>query len=311
MFPRIALLSALMFAVCGPALAEPLKVVASFSILGDMVRQIGGDQVEVTTLVGPNGDAHVYQPTPGDAKAIAEADLIVVNGLGFEGWFDRLFKASQSKALVAVASAGVVPLTMKDDDEGEAHHGHTHAHDHGHGTATDPHAWQSLANGRLYASNIGEALAQVAPDRAEHFLTAAAAYSQRLGVLEAWVHRELGAIPKADRRIITSHDAFGYFGKAYGVDLLAPVGLSTEAEPTAKEVAALIRQMKASKVRAIFIESMTDPRLIQQIAKDGGGTVGGVLYSDSLSPGNGPAATYEAMFRYNVGVLKAALAPHG
>lgn len=307
MLPRIALLSALMIAVCGPALAEPLKVVASFSILADMVRQIGGDQVEVTTLVGPNGDAHVYQPTPGDAKAIAAADLIVVNGLGFEGWFNRLFKASQSKALVVVASTGVVPLTMKAEDEGETHH----AHGHSHADPIDPHAWQSLANGRLYAGNIGEALAQVAPERAEHFLAAAAAYSQRLGVLDSWVHHELGAIPKADRRIITSHDAFGYFGKAYGIELMAPVGFSTEAEPTAKEVAALIQQMKATKVRAIFIESMSDPRLTRQISKDGGGTIGGVLYSDSLSPSDGPAATYEAMFRHNVSVLKAALAPHG
>lgn len=305
MFPRIALLTALMIAVCGPALAEPVKVVASFSILGDMVRQIGGDQVEVTTLVGPNGDAHVYQPTPGDAKAIAAADLIVVNGLGFEGWFDRLFKASQSKAVVAVASTGVIPLTVKDEEEGESRH--VHAHVHGGKNTTDPHAWQSLANGRLYARNIGEALAKVAPERAERFLSAAAAYSQRLGVLESWVQRELSAIPKADRRIITSHDAFGYFGKAYGVELMAPVGLSTEAEPTAKEVAALIRQMKATKIRAVFIESMTDPRLIQQVAKDGGGTVGGTLYSDSLSPEDGPAATYEAMFRHNVDVLKAAL----
>lgn len=307
MFPRIALFFALLIAASGPAWAEPVKVVASFSILGDMVRQIGGDQVTVTTLVGPNGDAHVYQPTPGDAKAIAAADLIVVNGLGFEGWFDRLFKASQSKALVVVASTGVVPQTMQDEDEGGTHSSHRHDH----ATMTDPHAWQSLANGRLYAGNIGEALAQVAPERAEHFLAAAAAYSQRLGLLEAWVHRELGAIPKPERRIITSHDAFGYFGKAYGIELMAPMGFSTEAEPTAKEVAALIRQMKTTKVRAVFIESMSDPRLIQQISKDGGGRVGGTLYSDSLSPPDGPAATYEAMFRHNVGVLKAALTPHG
>ncbi|CCG40409.1 metal ABC transporter substrate-binding protein [Magnetospirillum molischianum] len=309
MLSRIALVSTLLIALSGHALAEPLKVVASFSILGDMVRQIGGDQVQVITLVGPNGDAHVYQPTPSDAKAIADADLIVVNGLGFEGWFARLFQASKSKALVAVASTGVTPHELKDEDEeGDESH-RTHGHTDGHGGATDPHAWQSLANGRLYAGNIGEALAQVSPDRAEHFLAAAAAYSQRLGVLESWVHRELSAIPKAERRIITSHDAFGYFGKAYGIELLAPVGISTEAEPTAKDVAALIRQMKATKIRAIFIEAMTDPRLIQQIAKDGGGTVGGALYSDSLSPADGPAPTYEAMFRHNVEVLKAALAP--
>jgi len=304
---RLILLCALMAAFATPVRAAPVKVVASFSILGDMVRQIGGDQVEVTTLVGPNGDAHVYQPTPSDAKAVAEADLIVVNGLGFEGWFDRLFKSAGGTARVAVASTGVTPLLTDDDAEGEVQSTPVHSH----GAPTDPHAWQSLANGRLYAGNIGEALAQVAPDRAGHFLAAAAAYSQRLGVLEAWVHRELGAIPKAERKIITSHDAFGYFGKSYGIKILAPVGISTEAEPTAQDVAALIRQMKAAKVRAVFIEAMTDSRLVQQISKDGGGTIGGTLYTDSLSPADGPAPTYEAMFRHNVETLKAALSPRG
>jgi zinc/manganese transport system substrate-binding protein len=309
MLSRLALLSALLIAVCGPALAEPLKVVASFSILGDMVRQIGGDQVEVTTLVGPSGDAHVYQPTPSDAKAVAEADLIVVNGLGFEGWFDRLFKTAGGKARVVVASTGVKPLTMEDEDHPKSPHGH--GHDHDHEGAADPHAWQSLVNGRMYATTIGAALAQVSPDRAEQFQTAAAAYAQRLGVLESWVLRELSAIPKSERKVITSHDAFGYFGKTYGIEFVAPVGISTEAEPTAKDVAALIRQMKANKIRAVFIEAMTDPRLIQQIAKDGRSTVGGSLYSDSLSGADGPAATYEAMFRHNVGALKAALTPRG
>jgi len=311
MLCRLAILSALLIAACGPALAEPLKVVASFSILADMVRQIGGDQVEVTTLVGPNGDAHVYQPTPSDARAVAEANLIVVNGLGFEGWFDRLFKTAGGKALVAVASTGVKPLTMEDADRPPPHHGHGHGQDSGHHGATDPHAWQSLANGRMYAATIGEALAQVAPDRADRFRTAAAAYAQRLGVLESWVNREVSAIPKSERKIITSHDAFGYFGKSYGIDFLAPAGNNTEAEPTARDVAALILQMKENKVRAVFIEAMTDPRLIRQIAKDGHGTVGGTLYSDSLSAADGPAPTYEAMFRHNVEALKAALAPHG
>lgn len=311
MLSRLVLLSALLIAASGPAWAEPVKVVASFSILADMVRQIGGDQVEVTTLVGPDGDAHVYQPTPSDARAVAQADLIVVNGLGFEGWFDRLFKTAGAKAQVAVASAGVTPLTMEDEEHPKSHHGHDHGHGSGHDDVTDPHAWQSLANGRMYAATIGEALARVAPDRAERFRTAAAAYAQRLGALESWVNREMAAIPKSERRLITSHDAFGYFGKSYGIEFLAPAGASTEAEPTARDVAALIAQMKATKVRAVFIEAMTDPRLIRQIAKDGHGTVGGTLYSDSLSRADGPAPTYETMFRHNVETLKAALLPRG
>ena len=297
MLKHLSLLAALMVAVAAPAAAaaEPVKVVASFSILGDMVRQIGGDQVQITTLVGANGDAHVYQPTPADAKAVAEADLVVVNGLGFEGWFDRLIKSSGAKATVAVATEGVKPQKMEAEEN------------HGHGMVTDPHAWQNLANGRLYVANIAKALAKVAPDRAATFQANGEAYAKRLADLDAWVKAELGGIPKAQRRIITSHDAFGYFGKAYGVELLAPVGISTEAEATPKDVAALIKQMKANKVRAVFIENMADPRLVQQIAKDGGGVVGGTLYADALSPADGPAGTYEAMFRHNVATLKAAL----
>lgn len=303
MLKRLSLLTALMVAVAGPAWAAPVKVVASFSILGDMVRQIGGDQVAVTTLVGPDGDAHVYQPTPADAKAVTSADLIVVNGLGFEGWFERLFQSSEAKAPVVVASAGVSPQQMEEDDDDHAH-GNGH-----HGKVTDPHAWQNLANGRLYVANIAEALSKVAPDRAALFQANATAYVERLAQLETWVTSELGAIPKAKRKIITSHDAFGYFGQAYGVTFLAPVGISTEAEPSPKDVAALVKQMKQQKVRAVFVENMADPRLVRQIAKDAGGVLGGELYADALSAADGPAATYEAMFRHNVTAMKAALTP--
>lgn len=204
-----------------PALAEPLKVVASFSILGDMVREVGGDAVSVTTLVGPDGDAHVYQPSPADAKAVAEADVVIPNGLGFEPWGDRLLKASGTKAAVAKAAQGVKPRQMEAEEE----------HGHG-GKVTDPHAWQDLSNGKLYVANIAKALAAARPADAGALQSRADAYAKRLTELDAWVRSELGAIPQANRKIITGHDAFGYFGHAYGVTFLAPVGISTETEPT-------------------------------------------------------------------------------
>lgn len=289
---RFAWLSALLILLAAPAMAAPpLKVVASFSILADMAREVGGDQVQVTALVGPDGDAHVYEPTPADARLVSRADLLVVNGLGYEGWFDRLFASAGGKAPVVVASTGIQPRTMA---EGE-------------GRVTDPHAWQDLANGRRYVANIAAALARVAPDRAAVFDSNARDYDRRLAELDAWVRSELGRIPREQRRVITSHDAFGYFGQAYGVALLAAAGVSTEAEPTARGVAALIRQMKTEAVRVVFVENMSDPRLVRQIARDAGGLVGGELYADALSPPDGPAPTYEAMFRYNTTTLKTGL----
>ena len=296
MLKRLSLAAAVALCLSTPALAEPLKVVASFSILGDMVREVGGDAVAVTTLVGPDGDAHVYQPSPTDAKAVAEADVVILNGLGFEPWGDKLLKASGTKAAVAKAAQGVKPRQMEAEEE----------HEHG-GKVTDPHAWQDLGNGKLYVANIAKALAAARPAEAAAIQARAAAYATRLAELDAWVRSELGAIPKAGRKVITNHDAFGYFGAAYGVAFLAPVGVSTEAEPTPKDIAKLVRQMKAEKVKAVFIENMSDPRLVEQLAKDSGGVVGGTLYADALSAADGPAATYEAMFRHNVTALKAAL----
>jgi len=275
----------------GPARAEPLAVVAAFSILGDMVRQVGGDQVRVITLVGPNSDAHGYQPTPADARAVAGADLVVVNGLGLDTWLDRLIQAAGYKGRVVVASQGVTPI--REEDEGKA--------------KDDPHAWQDIANGRRYAATIAKGLGDSAPDRRAGFEAGLRAYDRRLADLDAWVRTELAAIPREKRRIITSHDAFGYFGKAYGIDLLAPVGLSTDAEPTPKGIARLIQQIKAEHIKALFFENMVDPRLVRQLARDAGAVVGGTLYSDSLSAPDGPAATYEAMFRHNIPVLVAAM----
>lgn len=291
--------------------AAPLTVVASFSILADMVHEVGGPQVRVVTLVGPDGDAHVYHPSPADARTLATADLVFINGLGFEPWFERLRKASASKATVVVASQGLTPQTLEPVADPHAS-GHRHDDDHagagrGDHTVPDPHAWQNLRYGIRYVTTIAQALAAARPEEAAGFQERAEAYKARLMALDAWVRTELEAIPVEERKVITGHDAFGYFARAYDIRFIAPLGLNTEAEATPKGVARLIRQMKAEKIRAVFLENMTDPRLVQQMARDGGGVLGGALYADALSPPQGPAATYEAMFRHNVATLKAAL----
>jgi len=270
---------------------KPLHVVASFSILADMVRQVGGDDVVVTSLVAPDADTHAYQPTTEDAKSLAKADLIVVNGLGFEGWMQRLSVASGTKGVIVVASVGITPRTMTEDNR----------------RITDPHAWQDLANGRIYVKNIAAALEKAAPEHAPAFRVRAARYEAELVKVDQEVRKQLADIPLAQRKIITSHDAFGYFGAAYGVAFLAPVGISTESEPSASDVARLVTQIKAEGVREVFIENMTNAKLIEQIAKDAGAEVGGTLYSDALSLPTGPAPTYLAMFSNNVPKLRAAM----
>ncbi|HVI51109.1 MAG TPA: zinc ABC transporter substrate-binding protein [Candidatus Sulfotelmatobacter sp.] len=267
-----------------PAMAEPLPVVASFSILGDLVSQVGGADVAVTTLVGPGSDTHVYQPVPSDAQTLAASKLVFVNGLGLEGWMERLIQASGTKATVVTVSSAVKAAQMEEDGK----------------TVTDPHAWQNLANGRLYVRAIADALAVADPVHADGFRQRAAAVDKELADLDDWVKGEIAKVPAAKRKIITTHDAFGYFGRAYGVAFLAPVGISTEAEPTPAGIAKLARQAKAEHIKALFIENLSDPRLIQTLAKESGGTVGGELFSDSLSDAKGPAAGYQAMFRHNV-----------
>jgi zinc/manganese transport system substrate-binding protein len=278
--------------------APPVTVVATFSILGDMVKQVGGDDVTVKTLVGPGGDAHVYQPSPADAKELAAAKLVVVNGLGMEGWLDRLIRASGTKAPVVVASQGVTPQTMQ--EEGEDGTGKAKL-------VTDPHCWQNLAYGQIYAKNIADGLAAVDPAHAAAYGQRAAAYEQQLAELDGWVRRQIGQVPPEKRKTITTHDAFGYFGQAYGVTFLAPVGISTESEPTAEGLAQLTRQIKAEHIRALFIENMTDPRLVRTLARESGAAVGGTIYSDSLSEPGGPADTYIKMFRHNVPEMVAAM----
>lgn len=295
---QIRLLLALAF-VLGlaplPASAEAprLPVVASFSILADFARQIGGDKVEVKALVGPNGDVHVYEPSPADAKSLSAAKLIVVNGLNLEGWMARLIAASGAKAPVVVATRGITP--REGVIEGEK--------------GVDPHAWQSIANARLYVANILAGLIAADPTDADYFRARAKNYDAALDATERDVRAAIAAIPPQARKIITTHDAFGYFGAAYGFEFIAPQGLSTESEPSARQVAALIAQIRREHAPAVFLENISDPRLMQRIAQESGAKIGGELFSDSLSPPNGPAATYIAMMKHNIIELKKALAP--
>jgi len=281
---------------------EKLPVVASFSILGDFVNQVGGDRVSVTTLVGPDGDAHVYTPTPADAKAMAAAKLVVVNGLHFEGWLPRLVKSSGTKAVLSEATKGITPLEAEDDHDDKGKSGHAHAHGH-----DDPHAWQSIANARIYIANIRDALSAVDPAGKLAYDANATAYLAQLDQVEGEIRAVVARIPADRRKAITSHDAFGYFVKAYGIEFIAPQGVSTEAEASAKDVARIIRQVKAQKIPAVFLENITNPRLIEQIARETGAKIGGQLFSDALSDAKGPAGTYIAMMRHNITQIEKAL----
>jgi zinc/manganese transport system substrate-binding protein len=296
LFLQIGLAVLFLLGLAGGAnAADKVKAVASFSILGDMVRQVGGDRVEVITLVGPDGDAHVYEPTPADAKNLAAAQILFTNGLGFEGWMNRLETSSGFKGKVVVASTGVKPRTMIEEEGGKSE------------TITDPHAWQSLANGKLYVANIRDALIAVDPDGKSAYEANANAYLDAIAKEETDVKAALATLPKDRRKIITSHDAFGYFGAAYGLEIIAPEGVSTESEASAKDVAKIIRQIRQEKIPAVFMENITDHRLLDQIASETGAKIGGELYTDALSPPDGPAPTYLDMFRHNIGTLTAAL----
>jgi zinc/manganese transport system substrate-binding protein len=272
----------------------PVPVVATFSILADIVKAVGGEHVAVSALVGPDGDAHSYAPTPADARQLAQARLVVVNGLGFEGWIQRLIRSSGTRAKVVTATAGLTPLKA----EGGHSHGHSHGHAHSHG-ASDPHAWQNVANVKTYVANIAAGLGEAEPAHRDAFVAAAGAYVARLAALDAEIRATLAAVPAQQRRILTTHDAFQYYAKAYGVEFVALRGVSSESEPSAREVAAIIRQVRDRKVSAVFMENISDPRAIERIAAETGAKIGGRLYSDALSEATGPAATYLDMMRHN------------
>ncbi len=277
---------------------KKVKVVATFSILGDLTKNGGGDRIEMATLVGPNGDVHVYEPTPADAEAVRSADLVVVNGLALEGWMDRLIKTSGFKGTVVVASQGVKPREMT---AGELEQGARR------GPIIDPHAWQDLGNARLYVQNIAKGLALVDPGGASVYQANAEAYTAKLSELDRWVRKEFSGIPRQKRRMITTHDAFGYFGAAYGITIISPVGFSTESEASAGDIANLIKQIRREKITAVFLENVTDPRLMEQVAKETGVSLGGTLYSDALSNPDGPAPTYLKMFKHNATLIAAAM----
>lgn len=347
---------------------EPTKVVASFSILGDMVEQIGGDKVSVTTLVGRGGDTHVYQPTPADARSVGEAEVLIVNGLEFEGWLERLAEAASFDGTLVVATTGLDALAFEDGHEDhddheehaeEDHHDHDHdehaegahddhddEHDHGdehaedmhddhdhdedhadahdhdddhhdeehagdhhghdHG-AFDPHAWQSLENAVIYVDNITAALAQADPSNAGTFYENREAYVAEIKALDDEVRAMMAALPAERRKIVTSHDAFQYFGHEYDLTFLAPQGLSTESEASARDVAELIEQIRAEGISAVFVENVADARLLKQIASETGASIGGTLYPGALSDEDGDAPTYLDMIRHNANTLAAAL----
>lgn len=291
MFMRLCVVLLLCLPVSLSA-AEKARVVTTFSILADITREIGGDDIQLTNLVGADADAHVFEPAPAQVRAVLEADLVIANGLGFEPWLERLLANGEARGTRIDASKGVVPITVLEDDQ----------------RLVDPHAWQSLGNAEIYARNITQALVQLVPTRAAAFEARRDSWLGRLGALRQSIAPRLMALPPERRRVLTSHDAFGYFAQEWRLQFLAAQGVSDAAEPSAAEVAGLIRQLRAEGVRAIFVENIRDARLVKQIAEEAGARVGGTLYSDALAA-EGPASTYLGMYRQNVERLLQALAP--
>ena len=278
---------------CSAGAADKLPVVASFSILGDLVRVIGADRVDVSTLVGPDQDAHVFEPTPGDAKKVAQARLLVSNGLGFDPWLGKLAHSAGYKGANVIASAGVKTIHAAEEDG----HGSKEGHDHGH---IDPHAFQDPTKVMAYVRNISAALAKVDPAGADVYKTNATAYQAQLTELDGWAKQQFAAVPKGKRKVITSHDAFGYLGARYDITFLSPQGISTESEASAREVANLIRQIKKEKIKAVHVENMTNPKLLDQLSREAGVTMGSELYADALSAVGGPADSYLKLMRHNI-----------
>lgn len=297
--------ASILFAIAATALGghasaeEPLNVVASFSILGDMTQRVGGERVEVHTLVAQEADAHVYQPTPADAKTLAKARLVIVNGFGFEGWIARLVKSSGYRGKVLTASTGI--KTLKRTHAGEKQDKHDHDGE------IDPHAWQDISNALRYVDNIAQALSDADPAGKAVYQANSAKYKQEIATLDSELRQTFNAIPAERRKVVTSHDAFGYFSRAYGISFISPVGINTDAEPSAADVGRIIKQIRREKIPAVFIESFSDPRLLERIRLESGARIGGTLYSDSLSKAGGPAPTYLDMMRHNAKTLVTAL----
>ncbi len=335
-FLKITLATAALALPWHTAAAEPTPVVTTFSILGDMVKNIGGEHIEVTSLVGPNGDTHAYIPTTADARVLSEAKVLFINGLEFEGWLDRLIDASDFNGERVTTTAGIEAMAFKEggdhhddehhDDEDKAHdketsehhdkdekehhddneEHHDDEHDHHHG-AFDPHAWQSLQNAITYVDNITAALAKAAPEHASSFYQNRESYVAEIKALDKANRETLARLPAEKRIVVTSHDAFQYLGRDYELSFLAPQGLSTDSEASARDVADLIIQMRKQKISAVFIENITNPKLLEQIANETGASIGGTLYPGALSDTDGPAATYLDMMQHNANTLAKAL----
>jgi len=290
-FALVGTALAAIIASTAAASAKTLNVVASFTVLADVVREVGGENVHVKSLVGPNGDPHEFEPSPDDAKALKQSDVVFVSGEGLEGWMDRLITASGYAGTPVIASNGIKTREMEEDGK----------------TITDPHVWNSPVNVEIWVNNIEKALAAADPDDAAHFRANAENFRKKLVQLDKYAHSKFDPVPEAKRHVMTSHDAFGYFGREYKIKFLSPIGLSTDAEPSAADVAKLIDQIKREHIKAVFIENATDPRLVQQVAKAAGAQMGGELYAEALSTADGPASTYMKMFQYNISSLVAGM----
>lgn len=303
---RRPLLAALL---CLPLLGQaqtpaspPVRVVASFSILGDWVRTVGGDRVAVDVLVGPGADAHVFQPTPAHARQVGQAQAVFSIGMGFEGWLGRLLKSTAYRGPQVVVSQGIEALREGEKKNAQAHKGHSHGHSHDHG-GTDPHAWQSVTQTLVMVGRVADGLCKADPAGCDTYKANAQAYAVQLKALDQEIRQAWAGVPAEQRKVITSHDAFGYYARDYGVRFLAAQGVSTESEASAQGVARLVRQIRQEKVKALFVESIADPRLMEQIARETGVKPSGALFSDSLSPAGGPAATYIDLMRHNTRAL--------
>lgn len=331
------LMAASMASAGGKTEPKPMPVVASFSVLGDMVAEIGGDHVKLTTIIGLGGDAHSFEPTPEQARALSEARVLVVNGLGFEAWLPRLLASSNFRGQQIIASQGIEPLLLDAGEragrpgrkqgangargggvqggghaDGDAHGGGrpgAAGDGHRHAGAIDPHAWQSLANGMIYARNIAAGLAKADPDHASDYLARANRYIDEMKKLDTEVRQALGQIAPDKRKVVVPHDSLGYFGRDYGIEFIPIMGISSQAEASARNMAAIVKQIRAAGGAAVFLEGSVNPKLTEQIARETGATVGGTLYADTLSEPDQPAGTYLGMFKWNAGQLIYALRP--
>lgn len=296
--------AALLLAIASPAAAqERLNVIASFSIIGDFAKEVGGDAIELTTLVGPNSDAHVYEPRPADARALAGADVILVNGLDFEGFMTRLIDASGSEGTITVLTDGAKII----EDPAGGHYHYVNGEAIFHAAPHDPHAWQSISNAKVYAGNIAEAFCEADAARCETYRKNAEAYDEKLDALAAEIDIMFEGLPQDRRVAVVTHNAFRYFGDEHGVTFLSPQGVSTEAEASAADVAGLVREMREKNAAAVFAENISDTRLIEQIAQEAGQEVSGTLYSDVLSEEGGSAPSYIDMMTRNAELITSSM----